>query len=66
MIVPTYYQACRIFEDSCFAGKMRAVQEDVEGLDIESLRQALRADADRSMQDGQIKPVSRLEPYFAS
>src|SRR5437762_2325217 len=31
MVAPTYYLACGIFEDSGFAGKLRAVPEDEEG-----------------------------------
>ena len=38
MVSPTYFLACRIFEDSGFAGKLRSVPEDEEGLDVEYLR----------------------------
>jgi len=37
MVAPTYYQACRIFEDVGFAGRKGAVPEDAEGIDIEFL-----------------------------
>ena len=42
MVSPTYFLACRIFEDSGFAGKLRPVPEDEEGLDVEYLRKEIR------------------------
>lgn len=41
-IAPCYYLACPIFEDSGFKGRLRAVPEDSEGLDLEYLEQGLR------------------------
>lgn len=44
MIAPTYFLACRIFEDAGFAGKtgkLRGVPEDEEGVDISFLRREL-------------------------
>ncbi len=37
MVAPCYFLACRIFEDAGFAGRLRAVMEDKEGIDIEYL-----------------------------
>jgi len=37
MVAPCYYLACRIFEDAGFTGRLRAVREDEEGIDIEFL-----------------------------
>ena len=42
MVAPTYLCACRIFDDAGFAGRMRAVPEDQEGLDIEALERGLK------------------------
>ena len=42
MVSPTYYMACRIFEDNGFHGRLRSVPEDEEGVDIEYLRKALQ------------------------
>ncbi|KAI0485348.1 pyridoxal phosphate-dependent transferase [Xylariaceae sp. FL0804] len=42
MVEPTYFLACPIFEDCGFAGRMRGVPEDEEGVDVEYLRAALR------------------------
>ena len=41
MVSPTYFLACRIFEDSGFHGRLRSVPEDEEGVDIRYLRNAL-------------------------
>jgi len=41
MVAPTYFCACRIFDDAGFAGRMRAVPEDQEGLDIGALEHGL-------------------------
>lgn len=41
MVAPTYFCACRIFDDAGFAGRMRAVPEDDEGLDVGALEQGL-------------------------
>lgn len=37
MVAPCYFLASRIFEDAGFAGRLRAVAEDSEGIDIEYL-----------------------------
>ena len=58
MAVPTYYEACRIFEDSGFTGRMRAVPEDPEGIDINFLIKALERSEDQAMKEGNSKPVS--------
>jgi DNA-binding transcriptional MocR family regulator len=44
MVAPTYFLACRIFEDNGFAGRLRAVPEDVEGVDIAYLEACLYRD----------------------
>ena len=41
MIEPTYFLACPIFEDCGFAGKLRGVPEDEEGIDLDFLRSKL-------------------------
>lgn len=41
MVSPTYYLACRIFEDNGFWKKLRAVPEDEEGIHIDFLENAL-------------------------
>ena len=41
MVAPTYFCACRVFDDAGFAGKLRAAPEDDEGLDITYLSRQL-------------------------
>jgi DNA-binding transcriptional MocR family regulator len=51
MVAPCYFMACPIFEDAGFAGRLKAVPEDAEGIDIEHLASRLRAmDSDNSPQ----------------
>ena len=57
MVSPTYYLACRIFEDSGFHGRLRSVPEDEEGLDIEYLKKELRKSEERAEAEGNTKPV---------
>lgn len=42
-VAPCYYLACPIFEDAGFAGRLRAVPEDAEGIDLAYLARGLRA-----------------------
>lgn len=41
MVSPTYFLACRIFEDNGFWGRLKAVPEDEEGINIDYLERAL-------------------------
>lgn len=41
MVAPCYYLACPIFEDSGFHGRLRAVPEDAEGINIDYLSRGL-------------------------
>ncbi|KAL6240945.1 Valine--pyruvate aminotransferase [Rhinocladiella similis] len=41
MVAPTYFLACRIFNDSGFDGRLRAVPEDDEGIDLSYLERSL-------------------------
>ena len=42
MIAPTYFCACRVFDDAGFAGRLRAVPEDEEGVDVRFLSEQLQ------------------------
>lgn len=45
MVAPCYFLACPIFADAGFGGRLRAVPEDAEGLDLDALSRGLaRAD----------------------
>ncbi|KAH0551484.1 hypothetical protein GP486_007300 [Trichoglossum hirsutum] len=59
MVAPTYFLACQIFEDAGFAGKLRAVPEDEEGLDVGLLREEIRkSDAVASSMEGD-RPITK-------
>lgn len=57
MVAPTYYLACRIFEDSGFAGKLRSVPEDEEGIDLESLAKGIGRSEEKALAEGNDVPV---------
>ena len=59
MVAPTYYLACRIMTDSGFDGKLRAVPEDGEGINIAFLKEALRLSEDRAQSEGNLEPVGK-------
>lgn len=42
IVAPCYYLACGIFEDSGFAGRLRATPEDDEGIDLEALERNIK------------------------
>jgi DNA-binding transcriptional MocR family regulator len=65
MVAPTYFLACRIMEDSGFAGKLRAVPEDDEGVDIDYLASAIKKSEENAEKGGNIKPVSTTS-FFES
>lgn len=58
LVSPTYFHACKIFDDGGFGGKMRAVPEDPEGIDIEYLENAIRASEEAAVQEGNTIAVS--------
>ncbi|KAG9787257.1 PLP-dependent transferase, partial [Aureobasidium melanogenum] len=61
MVAPTYFLACRIFEDNGFAGRLKAVPEDQEGIDLERLEELLSRD---DMENGwlDVRPTKRPLP----
>ncbi len=65
MVAPTYFLACRIFEDAGFAGKMRAVPEDEEGIDIGFLRREIQKSEEKGMAQGNTKPVITSSPEIS-
>lgn len=57
MASPTYLLAARIFEDNSFAGKLRSVPEDDEGMSAEYLRWELQKSEEKAKAEGIMKPV---------
>lgn len=56
---PCYFMACPIFEDAGFAGRMRAVAEDEEGVDLVALEEGMRREEARAEENGPVSwPVS--------
>ena len=58
-IAPCYYLACPIFEDSGLTGKLRALPEDAEGIDLDWLEQNLESYQGK----GPASPVSGILPW---
>jgi len=56
IVAPAYMLAFRVFEDAGFSGKMKAVPEDEEGIDLDYLRQALMRNEDEAQRKGVNKP----------
>lgn len=52
MVSPTYFLACRIFEDNGFHGRLRSVPEDEEGLDLTYLRKELEKSQEKAKAEG--------------
>ena len=55
MVAPTYYLACRIMDDSGFAGRLRGIPEDEGGIDLRVLRQEL--EAAEAAREGNSRPA---------
>ncbi|GAB7334342.1 hypothetical protein MBLNU13_g06360t1 [Cladosporium sp. NU13] len=53
LVSPTYHLVCDIFEDHGFGGRLQAVPEDDQGVDIALLETKMRADFERTI------PVSK-------
>lgn len=56
MVAPTYYLACRIFADSGFDGRMKAVPEDEQGIDLDYLEKSLRISEEEADHAGNHVP----------
>jgi DNA-binding transcriptional MocR family regulator len=47
LVAPTYHLVCDIFEDHGFAGRLKAIPEDDQGVDVALLETKMRADLER-------------------
>jgi DNA-binding transcriptional MocR family regulator len=62
MVAPAYYLAFRIFNDSGFEGRLKAVPEDDEGVDIDFLRSRIQQSEQQAIDEGNSEPVRAHEP----
>ena len=60
VVAPAYFLAFRIFEDAGFGGKMRAVPEDEEGVDIAYLKREIKKSEEAARHQGIERP--RFKP----
>jgi len=60
IVAPAYFLSFRIFEDAGFAGKMRAVPEDEEGVDIAFLEREVK----KSEEQRHVRGSSVSEPVY--
>ncbi|EMC92401.1 hypothetical protein BAUCODRAFT_77716 [Baudoinia panamericana UAMH 10762] len=60
IVAPAYFLAFRIFEDAGFAGKMRAVPEDEDGVDLTYLRRELEESEQKAKAEGKDRPRYKL------
>lgn len=60
MVAPCYMLAFRIFDDSGFHGKLRAIPEDDEGVDIDFLRREIWKSEEKATREGNNEP--KLKP----
>lgn len=49
LVAPTYHLVCDIFEDHGFSGRLQAVPEDGQGVEIALLKTKMRADFERTI-----------------
>jgi DNA-binding transcriptional MocR family regulator len=56
-VAPTYMLAFRIFDDSGFGKKLRAIPEDEEGLDIARLRTEIKKSEEAARSQGNTTPT---------
>ena len=47
LVAPTYHLVCDIFEDHGFTGRLQAIPEDGQGVDVTLLESKMRADFER-------------------
>lgn len=61
MVEPTYHLAARIMDDSGFAGRLRGVPEDEEGVDVGFLERELKGvERKREEEEGNDAPVCQV------
>ena len=63
LVAPSYYLAFRIFNDAGFEGRLKAVPEDEEGINIDFLRKHIQQSEQQAINEGNNEPasISKLE-----
>jgi len=61
VVAPAYMLAFRVFEDAGFGGKMTAVPEDEEGVDLAFLRREMERSEEEARRKGVDRPVYKPE-----
>lgn len=49
LVAPTYHLVCDIFEDHGFTGRLKAIPEDEQGVEVAVLETKMRADLERTI-----------------
>ncbi|KAF2011114.1 PLP-dependent transferase [Aaosphaeria arxii CBS 175.79] len=57
IVAPSYMLAFRIFDDSGFSTKLRAVPEDEEGIDLEFLKREIQKSEEKAEAEGNNRPI---------
>ena len=61
IVAPAYYLAFRIFNDSGLEGRLKAVPEDEEGIDIAFLRKHIQQSEQHAIEQGNTEPGSSTD-----
>lgn len=57
IVEPAYFLSFRVFEDAGFAGRLKGIPEDKEGINIEVLEDALKQERSMPSRKGEIPKV---------
>lgn len=66
LVAPTYHLICDIFEDHGFTGRLQAIPEDDQGVDIALLETKMRADFERTTSVCLCVPKSNSDAEWTS
>jgi DNA-binding transcriptional MocR family regulator len=64
VVAPCYFIACPIFEDSGFRGRLRAVREDEDGIDLDSLERGLRSFEGKGPSQARLKDAGPFRKFY--